>query len=482
MNIIYLITILIFVMLFTTSQAFGHGLSYDIIQSEIAEQGDYSLGLGGSYSKKVQDHVELSIHLFDTKSKDSIQNVTFLLKVYHNGNEISNKEFQADEGRVVFDLDLTSDKIILLDDLEYDPENKVTLAPYSDFGGLYNFEIQVLTTDDYDNTLDEPLDFQAGLSFPAIAYHEFDDPDFGKHEIGIIGYYDKVRDISYNPEDKSINFEMSFDWPSHSTNDLFFIHNEFLIPKTIGDYRVANFSASVNGIDHTESLYSIDHFLDENLRIHLVTDGALLSELSEKFEKLGDSSPENLEFSLKPVNPDGGLSSPSPGGRYTINLTWDPPEIVSSSKTTFSVELLDIYTKDEPTPTEYHFTIIYDDEEIFHKSGLQTDPVTKKNEIEFDVPENVSGPITIRLENLGTGIFSNIDFPVLVNSIQTTRDGVITQTLDSPRKQMENGIEAENVECKSGLTLMKKYSGTAACVLPLTAEKLENAGWGTPVN
>ena len=52
----------------------------------------------------------------------------------------------------------------------------------------------------------------------------------------------------------------------------------------------------------------------------------------------------------------------------------------------------------------------------------------------------------------------------------------------SPKKQMETGIEAEDVVCKSGLTLMKKYTGTAACVTPSTATKLENAGWGSIIN
>ncbi len=53
------------------------------------------------------------------------------------------------------------------------------------------------------------------------------------------------------------------------------------------------------------------------------------------------------------------------------------------------------------------------------------------------------------------------------------------QSIDSPRKQMERGITAEEVVCKSGFTLMIRISGDAACVTPTTAEKLTNAGWGT---
>ncbi len=54
--------------------------------------------------------------------------------------------------------------------------------------------------------------------------------------------------------------------------------------------------------------------------------------------------------------------------------------------------------------------------------------------------------------------------------------------INSPKKQMQNGTAAEDVVCKSGFTLMKKYAGTAACVTPSTAMKLEKAGWGTIIN
>ena len=51
--------------------------------------------------------------------------------------------------------------------------------------------------------------------------------------------------------------------------------------------------------------------------------------------------------------------------------------------------------------------------------------------------------------------------------------------LASPKKQMKNGVAAEDVVCKSGFTLMIRISGDAACVTPTTAEKLTNVGWGT---
>ena len=49
----------------------------------------------------------------------------------------------------------------------------------------------------------------------------------------------------------------------------------------------------------------------------------------------------------------------------------------------------------------------------------------------------------------------------------------------SPRKQMETGIDAEDVVCKSGLVLMiRSTNGAAACVKSSTSMKLSDAGWG----
>ncbi len=108
-------------------------------------------------------------------------------------------------------------------------------------------------------------------------------------------------------------------------------------------------------------------------------------------------------------------------------------------------------------------------------SDLSTNPETKTTQLDFLVPDDVSGPITIRFENLGGGIFSNLDFPAIVKG-SSSHESI--SMIDSPRKQMANGIKIENVECNSGLILIKKFSGSAACVTMSTADKLVERGWG----
>lgn len=53
-----------------------------------------------------------------------------------------------------------------------------------------------------------------------------------------------------------------------------------------------------------------------------------------------------------------------------------------------------------------------------------------------------------------------------------------THDIQSPRKQMASGVSAKDVICKSGLVLMIRSSGMAACVTSPTSMKLSEVGWG----
>lgn len=52
------------------------------------------------------------------------------------------------------------------------------------------------------------------------------------------------------------------------------------------------------------------------------------------------------------------------------------------------------------------------------------------------------------------------------------------ESVKSPRQQMNDGALAQDVICKGGYTLMIRMGGSAACVTPPTASKLNTAGWG----
>lgn len=69
-------------------------------------------------------------------------------------------------------------------------------------------------------------------------------------------------------------------------------------------------------------------------------------------------------------------------------------------------------------------------------------------------------------------VFSLVIYPSIISV------NAETHQIMSPKKQMKSGIAAEDVECKSGLVLMIRSNGVAACVKPATSMNLSEAGWG----
>ena len=92
------------------------------------------------------------------------------------------------------------------------------------------------------------------------------------------------------------------------------------------------------------------------------------------------------------------------------------------------------------------------------------------NVLETQIRANDPNSIKIVIPSL------DVEIPA---KIVESKDKMETMEISSPRKQMQEGVAAQDVVCKSGLALMIRSSGNAACVTPPTAEKLSNAGWGT---
>jgi len=74
--------------------------------------------------------------------------------------------------------------------------------------------------------------------------------------------------------------------------------------------------------------------------------------------------------------------------------------------------------------------------------------------------------------------FSIFFLILLVASVGVTPALSHAASIDSPKKQVNNGASPEEVTCNPGLNLMIRYSGDAACVSATTAEKLATTNWG----
>ena len=88
-------------------------------------------------------------------------------------------------------------------------------------------------------------------------------------------------------------------------------------------------------------------------------------------------------------------------------------------------------------------------------------------------------PIRRPMKTIFSGMLSIILILGLILSSSMLSANADTHEITSPRKQMEAGVEAEEVKCKSGLVLMiRSTNGYAACVKSSTSTKLANVSWG----
>lgn len=55
----------------------------------------------------------------------------------------------------------------------------------------------------------------------------------------------------------------------------------------------------------------------------------------------------------------------------------------------------------------------------------------------------------------------------------------INAEVEAPKKQLEKGIQAEDIICKTNLNLIIRNNGAPACVKPTTAERFQSLGIGS---
>ena len=70
----------------------------------------------------------------------------------------------------------------------------------------------------------------------------------------------------------------------------------------------------------------------------------------------------------------------------------------------------------------------------------------------------------------------NIIFIVLFSILVLGIGFPASAQIESPKKQLKQGVSPENIICKTGLELVIRANGFPACVKPETAEKMEKRG------
>ena len=401
------------------AESYGHGLGYEIMPPEMLGSKLVSLEISSDtwpdeYTK------EIVFSLFETDTGINVENVTYFVMLTKQNEVLFDVTEQRDDGTFILKLHTTeSDQITveesgsdffgsLFDGCEVVNVRGNTFSS----GGLYEFKVIITTGDNYSNVLSPPLDYDVGISFLDKTSYSINDINFGQQELGIITYYDLINDdFTYDQNKKMITYSMPFDWSEENILVTSTMHQEIIIPKTFGDLMIESFSANVNGLQVQENVLTIDDFSPQNRLVHLVLNQNDLLKISKAI----DGFPNKMDFSIMPSGDSLPLTTMTENAQFKINLSWAPQSIESGSTVVFFFEIFDAFLLDRQVSVGHDFTILHDGERIFQSSGISNDVV--QSMIEFDVPDDVTGVITLQFEDLNGSDLADAVFPVIVDRI-----------------------------------------------------------------
>ena len=401
------------------TNVFGHGLGSEIMLPVMLDSKFVTLEISSNQIPNTETR-EISFNLFDLDSGITMKDVTYFIIAKKGNGQLFEGTFQRDDGILLMHFIPTESNQVHLDEQDVDilgslfGPNEIINIKSSAFhsGGLYTFKVIITTAGSYSNIISPAIDYDVGISFPDRTYHDVNDVNFGKQKLGVISYYDRVNDdFNYDPVMRKFSYSVPFDWSKKNIEQISVMHQELIIPKTFGDLMVKSFSANINGLSIGDSVITIDDFSDENRIIHLVLSQNELLQLSEKLQNQSNK----IEFAVMPTKKNLPLSTITENGQFRINLSWEPQNIQSGSKTKFLFDIMDIFLLDRPVSVSYDLSIIHDGKKIFQKSGISTDLKTEHNTVEFIIPDNATGQIMVWFKNLSGNEFANAFLPVVVN-------------------------------------------------------------------
>lgn len=403
-------------------QAFGHGLSIDTPPPVNYQGRDIAITaemLPPFYDDKGIDK-QIKVRAFDPKTDENIKNVNFLIGLNYKDEMIFRNFFFAQNGDLTIKvyptseggIEISGEKEPLLGGWIGTDAKPIELrGPVFSSGGLYHLEIAIRTVDKPDNLLDEPIKYDAYISIGHTTYHDQKTKDGQDVKFRVRSYYDTITNFEYDSNEKTISFEMPFDWSAQNISQIPYVHEELLFPKHFVELLAPSYKGQVNDIDLFKSSITVDDYSVEDGRIvHFLLAQDQLKILRDQQKKSGDL-PNFMKFKL--VASDEikfPLAALTDNQQFQVDLSWDPPVIQPGQKTKFIFTVRDSTTLETKQHSTYDFVILNNGKEIHRASG---NAVIGGGFEDFTFTKEQTGPIIIRFEKIA-GTTASTQFALVV--------------------------------------------------------------------
>lgn len=412
-----MLIILVTGMLFMLPQhSFGHGTGSEVLPPQ--KIGDRTVTMEvTSNTDSATMAKQVTFSLIDQSTKNPIHNTSYHIKTWKSNKILFEGDFKADNGKLRFELIPTDSEQIKVEEKQGGGLFGMLLGTKDNYvearggtfsqGGLYKFEIHILSAENYSGKSSGQIRFDAGISFLESSNVTID-TESGKQEIRVLSYYDTPKDIRYYKDTRKITFGMPFDWSDSSINQTSVVHEEVFIPKSFAELLATKYTLLVNETPTPDTSVIIDDYSDSSFRIiHIVMGSSLLQSI-----KASNENTQGMIFSLQPSKEDSfPITRYTTNAQYKVNLRWDPPTTISGTDMRLSFTIQEAYLITNKTiPASYELKILQNDRELYKTDGITSSRQDAKNTVTVPIPKDVSGPITIRLENIGGNDPADVEF------------------------------------------------------------------------
>lgn len=268
--------------------------------------------------------VTMSIKFYDAETSETFDNVTYFVEIWHA------KELLARE--LFFDFDGNLDVKIKPDGNCSEPQQfkctkyygarepitgalydlagtPVVQGPVMTEGGVYTLEVEVVGASGMTAQLTEPVRVQ--VQFSAPQEQQFVIQNAGNDfPIVLKTYYDTVANFRFDEAQKSMSFDMPFDWQPSVIEHTGLIHEEIRIPKYFEAYADnTSFQGYVDGIELSEKSVILDPYSSAEYNIiHMSVTNSDLRDINEKIGQEHHDR-QTISFELFPKGPMYGNSA-----------------------------------------------------------------------------------------------------------------------------------------------------------------------------
>ncbi|WP_177316535.1 hypothetical protein [Candidatus Nitrosotenuis chungbukensis] len=418
------ILFLVVILSMSAHNASGHGVGFETLPPKMMGDRKVTMEISSNVDNATNRR-QVTFSMFDANTGITIRDVVYHVKTIKNNGVVFEGDYPTGNGALIFDLIPTEQDAVtseeknkagFFDALIGTQKNTVEAqGKIFSLGGLYKFSIDVLSAEGYSAKTHPPVHFDAGISFPEVVVYQINDKYFGKQQLKVVTYYDLLDRVTYDPKTKTIAFSMPFEWSVSNIDQTSVIHEEVFIPKTFGSLQVSEYSASVNGILVSNQTITVDDFSKDVRTVHILLYNAELLRLNG----MQGEKPDTIDFELFPKSDDFLLSATTENVQYKITLTANPEQISPGDDVQVYFKIYDVFLQGRTVSVPYDFSIASDGKTIFKTRGTSTDFRDNWNQVPVSIPDDASGNITIKFENLGGNKLARAEIPIAIIAKQS---------------------------------------------------------------